>query len=319
MFRSFFGSKKWMLWAYGGGFLLLLSLYLQVHMNVLINAWYNGFYDLLQNAPKHSLSEFWAQIIKFCWIAFPYIVLATITSYITRLYAFRWREAITFDYIPRWRNVAHDVEGSSQRIQEDIQRFASMVESLGLQIVNALFTLVAFIPVLWNLSKKINYGFLAHLPGSLVMLAILMSLGGMAVSWFVGWFLPGLQYNNQKVEAAFRKELVYGEDDKSNYAHIGTLIDLFTGLRINYHRLYLHYGYFDLWLNLYSQAMVIIPFLVIAPGMFMGLITLGFLMQTVNAFSQVRDSLMLLVNNWVNITELRSIHKRLKEFEKNIS
>lgn len=288
-------------------------------MNVLINAWYSGFYDLLQNATKHSLNEFWEQIIKFCWIAFPYIVLATVTSYITRLYAFRWREAMTFDYIPRWRNVSHDVEGSSQRIQEDIQRFASMVESLGLQFINSLFTLIAFIPVLWVLSKKINYGILSQIPGSLVMLAVLMSLGGMLVSWFVGWFLPGLQYNNQKVEAAFRKELVYGEDDKTNFAHIGTLVDLFTGLRINYHRLYLHYGYFDLWLNLYSQAMVIVPFLVIAPGMFMGLITLGFLMQTVNAFSQVRDSLMLLVNNWVNITELRSIHKRLKEFEKNIS
>lgn len=28
----------------------------------------------------------------------------------------------------------------------------------------------------------------------------------------VGNKLPGLQFNNQKVEAAYRKELVYGED-----------------------------------------------------------------------------------------------------------
>ena len=28
----------------------------------------------------------------------------------------------------------------------------------------------------------------------------------------VGIKLPGLEFNNQKVEAAYRKELVYGED-----------------------------------------------------------------------------------------------------------
>ena len=30
--------------------------------------------------------------------------------------------------------------------------------------------------------------------------------------------LPNLEYNNQKAEAAFRKELVLGEDDRENYA-----------------------------------------------------------------------------------------------------
>lgn len=319
MFKSFFFDRKWALWAYGGGALLLLSLFAQVHMTVLINAWYQGFYDLLQKASQHSIQEFYDVIIKFCWIAFPYILLATLTSYMTRLYAFRWREAITFNYIPRWRNVKEEVEGASQRIQEDTQRLASMVESLGLQISRAVMTLVAFIPVLWALSKHITFGPLANIPGSLVWLAIVLSIGGMAISWFVGWWLPGLQYNNQKVEAAFRKELVYGEDDKINFAHIDTLIKLFIGLRFNYHRLFLHYGYFDIWLNLYGQSMVILPFVIIGPGMFVAGLTLGLLMQIVNAFGEVRDSLMILVNNWTSITELRSIHKRLKEFEANIS
>ena len=38
-------------------------------------------------------------------------------------------------------------------------------------------------------------------------------LGGIVISWFVGIKLPGLEYNNQKVEAAFRKDLVLGEDE----------------------------------------------------------------------------------------------------------
>lgn len=140
-------------------------------MTVLINRWYGGFYDMLQNPTGRDISEFWAAIFlpsfqpyallgfipvpspaSFLWIAVPYVVLAAITNYVTRLYALRWREAITEDYIPRWRNVAHEIEGASQRIQEDAQRWARIIESLGLAIFRAAMTLIAFIPILWTIS-----------------------------------------------------------------------------------------------------------------------------------------------------------------------
>ena len=54
-------------------------------------------------------------------------------------------------------------------------------------------------------------------------------------------------------------------------------------------------------------------------GLFTGLITLGILVQVSNAFSQVRESFSVFINNWTTITELRSIHRRLKEFEENIN
>ena len=318
MFKAFFASRRWALWAYGGVTLLLASLIAQVQMTVFINEWYEGFYNLLQNAPQRSLDEFWTLMLNFCKIAFPYVLLATLTNYITRIFAFRWREAITFDYIPKWRNVTHDVEGASQRLQEDTQKFASLVESLGLQIARAIITLIAFTPVLWALSKHITFGLLANIPGSLVWLALTIAVGGMVISWFVGWWLPGLEYNNQKVEAAFRKELVYGEDDKHKYSQVETLVSLFTGIRFNYHRLYLHYGYFDVWLNLYNQLLIILPYAVIAPGLFTAGMTLGLMMRMVNAFKQVRESLVVLIENWTRITELRSVYRRLREFERNI-
>ena len=61
---------------------------------------------------------------------------------------------------------------------------------------------------------------------------------GLVISWLVGIKLPGLEYNNQKVEAAFRKELVYGEDDRKNYVQAPTILQLFTGIKFNYHRLF---------------------------------------------------------------------------------
>jgi len=318
MIRSFFWNKKWFWWAYGGGAFLILSSYAQVHMAVLFNDWYKSFYDMLQEVNKHGVDDFWKSLTAFMYIAMPWVILATITSYFTRLYSLRWREAITFDYIPRWREVTSEIEGSSQRIQEDAYRFARIVETLGLQVLTSTMTLIAFIPILWGLSKTVHVEFLPDVTGILVWVALVVTVGGLAISWVVGIKLPGLEYNNQKVEAAFRKELVYGEDDKINYASIGVLTNLFTGIKFNYHRLFLHYGYFDLWLNMYSQVMVIVPFVVAGPSLFSGAITLGIMMQVSNAFGEVRSSLALFINNWTTITELRSIWKRLHEFERNL-
>ena len=43
--------------------------------------------------------------------------------------------------------------------------------------------------------------------------------------------------------------------------------------------------------------------------------TLGVLIQTSSAFREVQGSFSLFLQNWTRITELRSIYKRLNEFE----
>ena len=339
MLKVFWGSKQWALWAWGGLGLLITSLWFQVKLTVAINTWYGGFYDLLQNAGdyvdksqvgidllfsklislKYTLSGFNPEIdVSFTEIAFPYIALAIFTGWFTRIYGLRWREALTFDYIPRWRNVDAEIEGASQRIQEDCNRWARIVESLGLQVVRAIMTLIAFIPILWAFSDKVDLPIIRDIEGSLVWATLIVSLGGMLISWFVGWKLPGLEYNNQKVEAAFRKDLVLGEDNKIAYAQPDTLASLFTGIKFNYHRLYLHYGYFDCWLTFYDQFMIIAPYIIMGPGLFTGIITLGVMVQVSNAFSRVHGGFALFLHNWTTITELRSIWKRLHEFEQNL-
>ena len=92
-----------------------------------------------------------------------------------------------------------------------------------------------------------------------------------------------------------------------------------TGIKFNYHRLFLHYGYFDLWLIMYNQTMIIVPYLLMGPGLFTGAMTLGVLIQTSSAFREVQSSFSLFLQNWTRITELRSIYKRLMEFETAIN
>ncbi len=325
------------MWAYGVGAVILALTYWQVQLSVVVNGWYGRFYDMLQNPAGREMSEFWDGIfglqfttgnflgfipvpvpLGFFAIAIPYVIIGAATNFIVRHYGFRWRQAITENYIPRWRGVGHEIEGASQRIQEDTNRFARIVESLGIQAFRAVMTLIAFLPILWTLSSQVNLPIIKDIPGSLVWIALAVSVGGMVISWFVGWFLPGLEYNNQRVEAAFRKELVLGEDDKANYARPETLFDLFTGLRINYSRLYAHYGYFDLWSILYAQVTSLTPLIMMGPGMMLGVVTFGTYQQVANAYGRVDSSFSVILDNWTTLTELRSIWKRLHEFEDNL-
>jgi len=325
MIKAFFASRKWALWAWGGLAVLLSSLWLQVSITVMINEWYGGFYDLMQNSgsyvskPQEGIGLFYQKLKDFCFLAMPYVLIATITNWFTRVYGLRWRQAITFDYFPRWRNVKEDIEGASQRLQEDTHHFAEIVEGLGLQVVRSIMTLIAFIPVLWELSSKTDIAFFNIVEGSLVWYAFFISVGGLVITWFVGAKLPGLEYNNQKVEAAFRKDLVLGEDDKANYAQPNTVLELFTGIRFNYQRLFNHYGYVDIWINAYDQFMVILPYLLVGPGLFTKLITLGVVVQVSNAFAKVHEGFGVFLFQFTAITELRSIYKRLREFEHNLA
>ena len=129
--------------------------------------------------------------------------------------------------------------------------------------------------------------------------------------------LPGLEFEKQKVEAAYRKELVYGEDHECR-AKPETIRQLFGYIRKNSFQLYKHYLYFDIAKWSYLNFGILLPYLVMGKVIVAGTITLGMLQRTVNAFGQVQYSFQFLVNSWGTIVELISIYKRLKAFELQI-
>jgi peptide/bleomycin uptake transporter len=168
------------------------------------------------------------------------------------------------------------------------------------------------------LSRGVQMPGLSAIPGSLVWVALAISFGGLGISWLVGSKLPALEYDNQRVEAAFRKELVYGEDDKKTYASEEVLRNQFNEISANSHRLFVHGAYFDLWKYAYAHTVWMVPFLVLSSGLFYSLLTFGVMMQVVDAFSRVNNSLGQFIHNWQMITEVRSIWRRLREFERNL-
>ena len=315
MFRCFFVNRAWALWAWGGLLSMVVLVYVTVQQTVRLNSWYGEFYDLLQKPEQAGgLERFWGYMQDFAWIAFPYMLLRSLEKYVASHYAFRWRQAMTLHYLPRWKNTAVEVEGASQRIQEDCMRFARQTEDIGLGVVRAVMTLISFIPILWGLSKGMAIAWL-QFEGSLFWVALTTALGGYLLSWYIGGRLPGLEYNNQKVEAALRKNLVYAEDQRARM-DLSEVLSLFSAVRFNNFRLFNNYAYFNLWSNLYGQTMIIFPYLLMGPSLFAGIITLGVIQQVNNSFREVNDSFSYLIDRWTDVTELRSIYRRLTEFEK---
>ncbi|MFT4844988.1 MAG: peptide/bleomycin uptake transporter [Cellvibrionaceae bacterium] len=311
---------KWQTWSILGSALILFSTYFSVQVSVAINNWRRPFFDLVQEALNPSRDadveavQFYDLIILFAEIAFLAIFVFVVTRFIVSHYIFRWRTAMNAYYTSQWDNVRH-IEGASQRVQEDTMRFATIMETLGVALIDAVMTLFAFLPVLWTLSQYVSeLPIVGVIPYPLFVASIVWSIFGTGLLALVGIKLPGLEFKNQRVEAAYRKELVYGEDNHQR-AQPPTLAELFLDVRKNYFRLYFHYMYFNIARSLYLQADNIFVFIILIPTIAVGAITFGILQQILTAFNQVSSSFQYLVNSWTTIVELLSVYKRLTSFE----
>lgn len=318
MFASFFKNKKWFVWAWVGALDIIGITHFKVQFQVDINTWYKDFWDMLQKSldtpGSVNFDDFIHQCLLFAWIAGQLILLAVVLEFFVRHYVFRWRTAMNEYYTSNWHRLRH-IEGASQRIQEDTMRFARITESLGIALIRSVMVLIAFLPILWELSKQVTeLPWVGKVDNALFFVVLISSIMGTLMLVIAGVKLPGLEFNNQKVEAAYRKELVYGEDHEDR-AQPPTLKDLYNHVCKNYYTLYFHYLYFDLVRWSYIQFSVIVPLVALAPTIIAGAITLGVLHQILNAFNKVEESFQYLVNSWPTIVELLSIHKRLKQFE----
>lgn len=321
MFRCFFLNKKWFLWSVYGTTAVVLINWLRVGVDVELNYWNGEFYDLLQSAlvsPNAvSIDDFKDIIIDFFKLTTVYVVISVVVDYFIRHWIFSWRCAMNEYYVSHWSLIRH-VEGASQRIQEDTMRFAKLVEDLGISILRNFMTLATFIPLLWGLSKKVKViPFFGEVNHSMVIVAVVSSFGGMAFLMYVGRKLPGLEYHNQRVEAAYCKELVLGEDDP-NKGQPETLQALFSNVRQNYFNMYRGYLMFDSFSSAYGKYSELTVYIVMIPTILQAAITLGVLKQITSSYSKVEGSLRFLIRRWSSCVELMSIYKRLRAFETQI-
>jgi len=318
---KFFTNKKWFVWSWGVTIYILASSWIQVGIDVKINKWFGDFYNMIQKAltsPNSvSSSEFYGYLGSFAGLASIYVAVALLANFIVSHWLFRWRQSMV-EYYHENMEKGREIEGVSQRVQEDTIKFARIMESLGVGLVESIMMLIAFLPILIGLSHTVKVlPLVGEVAYSLIWVALFTSIGGTILLAIVGFKLPGIEYDIQKEEAAYRKHLVQLEDNIKEIEP-NILKDLFARVRKINFKSYAHYAYFNMARYGYGQTMVLIPYIALGPTIISGAMTLGALQQTIRAFGKVHESMQYVVKSWPTIIELISVRKRLKEFENKI-
>ncbi len=333
MMRSYWKSEeKW--WARGMlGVIIFLSLG-QVYMLVLLNQWYNDFYNALQN---YDFSLFWPLIGQFMLVAFVYIIMAVYAVYLRQMLQIKWRTWMTRQYLRSWmakqvyyklQVLKSDMDNPDQRISEDIDAFINLTLTLFLGFLKQLTTLLAFVAVLWNLSGILEIPFgetVVSVPGYMVFMCLIYSIVGTWLAHKVGYKLIGLNYDQQRFEADFRFNMVRVRENSESIAfyrgeqpETDGFEDRFKMVINNFWGLMKRTKLLNFYINGYSQLAVIFPVLMAAPKYFAGEMQLGGFMQTLSAFGRVQDALSYFVDAYDSIAKYVAVIRRLSGFTQHM-
>jgi peptide/bleomycin uptake transporter len=274
------------------------------------------------------------QLRAFVVIVIPLVVVAPAAKWVRSEWSFAWRRELMRSYLMAWDTNSDPMEGASQRLHEDTQRFAKGLDGCISALLDAVFTLAVFGPILVDLSAKVlppRELVSLHFHGAwLFVTALLAAVVGLMGSMVIGRKLVRLEVANQRVEAMLRRDLVLLEAMPSsicgNRRNRGSLPNpapffwlTLKRLSANYHALYRNFTGLNAWLICFDQVMVILPYTLVAHLLFADeesdRITLGVLIQVSNSFEKVFSSLAIVGENWAQVNEFRSVLVRLKEFE----
>lgn len=304
----FYGSeRKYARWA--GLWLMVLSQCSTAYGYLFIQ-WNKRFWTALEtrNGP-----DFFHECLIFLIIVVFYVLTFSLTRYCGQKYALRWRLWMTNSALGSW---LHDpkrgeLEGSDQRIQEDLMRFAIIFERFFLECVNAVLLILLFTPLLFTETNGLKLFGISQ-GWILFGASVLYTCIGMLISAKIANPLIKLEYDNQKLEAELRYNLVHvrdGEDKPQSF-----FSSLMEGISTNYYQIYGRQKNFNLWQKTYDQFSYLIPFLLIGASYFSGAITLGALMQVRSTFSRIRNSMAYLLDHYTELTEMLAISRRVVEF-----
>jgi vitamin B12/bleomycin/antimicrobial peptide transport system ATP-binding/permease protein len=302
-----------------------------VALNVILNLWYNRFYNTLQD---RNWSAFISAILFFCVLAATYIVLAVYKTYLTQWLQIRWRRWMTQTYLRQWLNAANHyrmqlvgdaADNPDQRIAEDVKSFVDYTLQIGAGVLSSVVSFWSFVVILWVLSEQAPlhlFGSQFAIPGYLVWTALIYAAFGTALTHLIGWRLIPLNFQQQRFEADFRFNLVRTRENAEQIAalrgeaaererHLGR----FSPVVDNWMAIMGRTKLVNFFASGYGQVSIIFPFIVVSPAYFAGAMQLGGLMQTASAFDSVQKALSYFISNYQSIAEWRAIIDRLSGFE----
>ncbi|MGA7810413.1 ABC transporter ATP-binding protein/permease [Bradyrhizobium sp.] len=330
----YFGSEDKM----AGRLLLAAVIAIQlalVAIDVLVNQWYNRFYNDLQ---ERIWSGFVWELVVFTVLASLNVVLSIYSLYLNQWLQIRWRNWMTKRYLGSWLCEANHyrmqlkgdaADNPDQRISDDVNMFVEQTLGIVIGLLSSIVTLLSFVVILWGLSAAAPlhmFGRDFAIPGYLVWGALIYAVFGTALTQWIGSPLVNLSFEQQRFEADFRFNLVRVRENAEQIALLRgegaerqRLSDRFGRVIHNWYDIMSRTKRLTAFTASYSQAAVIFPFIVAAPAYFAGKFQMGGLLQTAAAFGSVQKALSFFISIYRSLAEWRAVVARLDGFEMSIA
>lgn len=327
---AYFSPKRSWRPLLGVALMLLFTLF-GVRLNVLFSFWYNDFYSALQALDQ---PKFWFSLNLFGVLAAVHVVRALLNAYISGAFTIHWRQWLNDRTVTEWMDrqayylgrFAHPpVDNPDQRIQQDVTSLVSTTLSLSLGLVGSVVSMYEFTGILWNLSASMTV-FGTEVPRAMVFLVYLYVLVATTFAIWIGRPLIELNFLSEKLAANYRYMLVrlreYGESValyRGESVEKRGLLASFASVITNAWDLLWRGLKFDGYNLSVSQVAVVFPFIIQAPRLFAGIIKLGDVMQTSQAFGQVEGALSFFRSSYDSFAGYRAVLDRLSGFEQNVA
>ena len=294
-----------------------------VRLSVLFSYWAN---DMLTALQKADAPGFWTTMFLFLPLAGIWIAYQLLNVYATGVLTIKWRihtnDLVTDDWMhgeayQRGNYVKNRVDNPDQRIQEDVYSFVTASIGLVIGTIGSMVSLVSFSIILWELSGPIPV-FGIEIPRAMMFIAYIYVIIASVVAFRIGRPLIRLNFLNEQLTGSFRYALVRLRDASENVAFYrgarverGNLDTRFRAVIGNSWDLLYRGIKFQGTNFVFTQASVVLPYLIQGPRVLTGALTLGDFNQTAQAFGQVHDALSFFRNAYDEFASYRAVLNRL--------
>jgi putative ATP-binding cassette transporter len=305
-------------------------------INVLINQWNNDFYNAVQD---RNWEVFVWQLEYFSLLAGSFVLLKAYQLYLNQWLQIRWRSWMTQQYLDRWLGgsnhyrmqvVGDAADNPDQRIAEDIKQFIELTLYIGIGVMSSVVSFFSFVAILWGLSATAPFTLFGvdwSVPGYLIWIALIYSVGGTLITHLIGRKLIQLNFDKQRFEADFRFNLVRVRENGEQIALLagehserGRLLDRFAAVMTNWFSIMVRQKKLTFFTYGFNQFAVILPYIVASPAYFANQIQLGGLMQIASTFNNLQTALSFFVDvTYLRFAEWRAVIARLDGFDTAIT
>lgn len=328
---------------------LLLSIMMNVRVEVLLSYYANDLYSSLQVAFQATAARntavrnsgihgFWMAIATYGVIATVSFIRVMFDVYLTQRFIIAWRVWLTHRLTGDWlrgeayyrgRFIDNTIDNPDQRIQQDIDMFTTGVghatnqpslrsnNTLVFGALDSVVAVFAFAAILWHLSGTLKL-FTVSIPKAMFVIVFVYVLVATLITFWIGHPLIRLSFRNERLNAGFRYSLIRLRDAAEAVGFYRgerteeTLLDgAFAAVITNYRRYLRRTMGFLGWNMAVSKAIGPLPFVVQAPRVFAGAITFGDVIQSSRAFGTMQESLSFFRNAYDRFASYRASILRL--------